>query len=576
MEVPMPLEIRKNPDGSVREFWYGRYEINGKRICDNLEVKIDGVPPPGWSLRKKGDAIFERTRAEAKAELERRVDEARTKRDSVRLVEKLYELKTGAPIKTVLWDSLAEEWENIPRRRKPNERYAAQCKSVLERFATFMRTHYPKAKELAAVSPEMALGFLHAEEARGVANKTWNDTLKLLRATCKYLLPPGAMNPFIEIPTRVTETMFRKPFTPAELKAILDESQKDEFIRPIMITGICTAMRRGDCCMLKWDDVDLKGYFITVKTSKTGETVDIPIFPMLHDELQLAKQAQGERETKYCFPDAAAMYRENPDGITWRVKKVLTRAFMEDDEDAFPELSARQTRERGRAYLAGLPECEKTERMKRVFEMYMDRRPGKDIMAECEITKGTVAGYLNEIEAGAKCRIVRGRNTERSITARAKTDTDVLHAVREDGSRRASLRDFHSFRVTWVTLALTAGMPLELVQRVTGHKTTDIVLKHYFRPGREDFRKALENAMPRLFMEPAPVSKQKLIEGTVVSEQAAEYGEPQGPGELLEQAMAELTAAKVKSKRVAKAVRLIEKAKEWVDGHVLREEAASK
>jgi hypothetical protein len=58
--------------------------------------------------------------------------------------------------------------------------------------------------------------------------------------------------------------------------------------------------------------------------------------------------------------------------------------------------------------------------------------------------------------------------------------------------------DFHSFRVTWVTLALTAGVPLELVQKVTGHKTTDIVLKHYFQPGREDFRQALQSAMPKL------------------------------------------------------------------------------
>jgi hypothetical protein len=51
-----------------------------------------------------------------------------------------------------------------------------------------------------------------------------------------------------------------------------------------------------------------------------------------------------------------------------------------------------------------------------------------------------------------------------------------------------------------VTLALTAGVPLELVQKVTGHKTTDIVLKHYFQPGREAFRSALNAAMPKLLM----------------------------------------------------------------------------
>jgi hypothetical protein len=52
--------------------------------------------------------------------------------------------------------------------------------------------------------------------------------------------------------------------------------------------------------------------------------------------------------------------------------------------------------------------------------------------------------------------------------------------------------------VSWVTVALTAGVPLEIVQRVTGHRTTDIVLKHYFQPGREDFRRTLAMRLPAL------------------------------------------------------------------------------
>jgi hypothetical protein len=57
-----------------------------------------------------------------------------------------------------------------------------------------------------------------------------------------------------------------------------------------------------------------------------------------------------------------------------------------------------------------------------------------------------------------------------------------MDVTRKEGLRRASVRDFHSFRVTWVT----------------GHKTTDIVLKHYFQPGQDAFRQALQPAMPRL------------------------------------------------------------------------------
>lgn len=53
-------------------------------------------------------------------------------------------------------------------------------------------------------------------------------------------------------------------------------------------------------------------------------------------------------------------------------------------------------------------------------------------------------------------------------------------------------KDFHSFRVTWITEALSAGVPMEAVRRVTGHATVDVVIKHYYRPGREQLRKSLE------------------------------------------------------------------------------------
>ena len=55
-------------------------------------------------------------------------------------------------------------------------------------------------------------------------------------------------------------------------------------------------------------------------------------------------------------------------------------------------------------------------------------------------------------------------------------------------------------------------MPLELVQKVTGHKTTDIVLKHYFQPGREDFRQALQSAMPKLLTNGHKTPKEEMRE----------------------------------------------------------------
>ncbi len=53
---------------------------------------------------------------------------------------------------------------------------------------------------------------------------------------------------------------------------------------------------------------------------------------------------------------------------------------------------------------------------------------------------------------------------------------------------------------------------MELVQRVTGHRTASVVLKHYFRPGREDFRTVITQAMPKMLGlgESKPTAKEEM------------------------------------------------------------------
>jgi hypothetical protein len=112
-----------------------------------------------------------------------------------------------------------------------------------------------------------------------------------------------------------------------------------------------------------------------------------------------------------------------------------------------------------------------------------------DVIALTGCSRGTVSNYLNELERETGCPILRGKRRALKI--------DGLQTERGNGQRRASVHDFHSFRVTWITLALAAGVPLELVQRVTGHRTASVVLKHYFRPGRADFSRCSPRPYPR-------------------------------------------------------------------------------
>lgn len=424
----MALKMVLKPDGTLKSrWWYGVVEIDGKRKVHNLGVPIKGRRIPS-SLRDQGDEAFEASRIRAHTKLEELIQEAQSKKSARTLVEKFYEMQTGDRIATVRVADMPKCWEKMPRRRPANARYMRQCTSTLTKFGTFMRDKYPAATNLIQVTHAMATAFMDAERARGVSGKTWNDGLKLLRAAFKHLQPEvGAFqNPFSRIPLRESVTVFRQPFSPEELRDVLDAAQADPFVRPLLVTAACTAMRRGDCCLLKWNDVNLRAGFIRVKTAKTGVTVEIPIFPLLREELERRSGAQ----TGFVFPEQADVYQKNPDGITARVRKVFAAAGFKD---------------------------------------------------------------AAELKKGEKLR-------------------GEVRATRVDGLRRASIRDFHSFRVTWVTLALTSGVPLELVQRVTGHQTTNIVLKHYFQPGREAFRSTLQSLMPKVMTNGEKTPKEQAIE----------------------------------------------------------------
>ena len=504
----MHLEMRFEANGDPRPIWYGRFMVNGKRQCVNLGIKLFGVPPASRRLGDQGDAEFERSRGMAETRLSEVAEEARNARDSARLVERLYAIKTGAKVRKVKLVELESEWASLPRKREVAGRYAEEGQRILGRFVEFVRSKNRKAEELAYVSPDVAAAFMREEKERGVSGRTWNATLKLLRSTFRRLLPSGASNPFDRLVSREEATVFRQPFSATELQAILEAAKADDFIRPIIITGMCTAMRRGDCCQLQWKDVDLRGGFVTVKTAKTGGTVSIPIFGLLRDELmkQAERRKRDDDGTAFVFPKQAAMYEVNPDGITRRVKKVLWAALANKGEAKkgepyslgdLSELPAAEVRRRGEAHLAKLAAGDRRERMERVFRLYLDGNNVGLVALGTGVSKASVSGYLNEIEAAIKCKLLRWR-AGGGIAKAVKEDDSVLRVARAHGVRRASVRDFHSLRVTWVTLALTAGVPLELVQRVTGHKTADVVLKHYFRPGQEDFRLALEGAMPTL------------------------------------------------------------------------------
>ncbi len=405
----MPLELQRGRS----KWWYGRFEVNGRNLCRNLGVEVKGVIPA--ALSQFGDPVFERSRAKAQAALEKLQVDAKKRSTAEELVQAIHEIRTGARIGSIPLSEASPRWKALPRRRPLSPRYISQAESWMADFVTYLGTHHSAVREMADVQQSMGRAYLAVVEARGISGKTYNNILIFLRSCFEALKEEAGIpkNPFLGLPTKDEDTVFRKPYSEDDLAVIVKAAKYDPFIYPIVITALCTAMRRGDCCQLRKTAVDLPGRFVKVKTSKTGELVQIPIFPLLQEVLENLEP----NDSPFVFPAQEKMYQLNPDNITLRFKKVMRAAgFLDLDDTATDEEKARN----------------------------------------------------------------RGETSQ----------------FRPNGLRKASVRDFHSFRVTWVTLALTAGVPLEIVKKVTGHRTAGIVMKHYFQPGREEFRRTLTNKLP--------------------------------------------------------------------------------
>src|SRR5690606_20604496 len=213
----MSLELRKSSN-----WWYGVFVVNGQKTVVNLKVPITGKRPPKRTMQ--GDDEFEQSRGRAREAYDRLAREMAEDRTGERTLQKLAEAKIGREVEFPKLGELADWWSKIPRRKAPDERYALQVRLRLKRFAEFVAEHQKGATEFIEVKPATAKAFMEAETKRKVSPKTWNDTLKLLRATFKHLHPQLAdgSNPFHGLVTKASETVNREPFSVEELKAIVE------------------------------------------------------------------------------------------------------------------------------------------------------------------------------------------------------------------------------------------------------------------------------------------------------------------------------------------------------------------
>lgn len=209
--------------------------------------------------------------------------------------------------------TITDAWQSFvasPNRPDSGPETLQQYSFQFNRFARWMKETHPTTTAMRDVTKEIAQEYASHLQGKGVAAGTFTKHVRLLHLVFATVADKARLtaNPWIKdnITRRKAPPQSRRELTFAELRTVC-ESAKGE-LRPLLALGIYTGLRLGDCCTLRWCEVDLTLGFIRRlpnKTARKGASVKIP----LHTTLRaILKEIHKAKRGEYVVPELAALY----------------------------------------------------------------------------------------------------------------------------------------------------------------------------------------------------------------------------------------------------------------------------
>lgn len=321
----MPVSKRKSKNGGQTNNYHYAFAYNGKRyrgVCKKCTTKKEAE--------------------EYEKAILATVKKAGVQKNIRAFVENFRDELTGGSQIT-----LADAYElslEKPKKRAPSDELVKIKRSYWLDFADFMSINFNDTSTLSNVQPKHAEAYILHLRKYGNFKKTYkpdgehltiplspktiNTYQQTLHEVFQLLGRDAGIidNPFSAVPKLDQDSESREAFTEEELSIIRDKL--DDFTRPLFTIAISTALREGDICTLKWDEIDLEnGVIFRSQMRKTGHAVEIPMMPPLHEYLSRLKSEsvlRPENEyTEYVLPEHARMYLTNRTGVSYRIKSFL-------------------------------------------------------------------------------------------------------------------------------------------------------------------------------------------------------------------------------------------------------------
>ena len=237
---------------------------------ETARIAADRILAP---LRFRDEAQKRRTLVNELATLERKAEAAAADlKNRTATLSKAWEIYLKSPSCP---DSLLRYGLEPPANSR-----AYIAKMYYRMFVNWMRDHHPEITLLSEVREETALDyFASLKQKHGDSGYVINIKIQVVKRMYSVLLEDGRItmkqNPFHRLKSVRNTQVSKEALTLDEVKRLIDAAEDPE-LRLLVIIGFCTGLRRGDCCTLQWDEVDLDHRIISRLPNKMRNRVQNP------------------------------------------------------------------------------------------------------------------------------------------------------------------------------------------------------------------------------------------------------------------------------------------------------------
>lgn len=321
--------LERRPNG----YWLARWTNNGKRYSQIIRDD-DGEPVTD---RRTAEQILEKITAPYRLESE--ADTAAML--ATKAAGREAELKAWKDKQPALGigEAFVAYRNSLKRPQGANAATLDRYETYYNQFAAWLAIEQPGYTELRDITPADANAYARDFIARN-SGGTFNKHLVLLRSMWRVLaaddedkaetidghgprLAKLTCNPWENIRKRQHTPYRKRELTIEEARRVCSTLEGE--LRLLFAVGLYTGQRLGDCCLLKWRDIDLRrGAVSTVphKTAKHNTRVWLAIHPEL---ARLLEEIPAKERGEYVMPSMAATYKT--DGGSVKISNRVQEAF---------------------------------------------------------------------------------------------------------------------------------------------------------------------------------------------------------------------------------------------------------